>query len=247
MRSESAVVTHAVLVAAGLGCVSEAPLPVVANECAAADGGVAETTPPPATGQESYFPLAVGNSWTYRTGQGIKIWAVEAEEAVGGDGPYATTTAFRISDTINGQLISRSWQGFDPPGSKRIVRYREVDNPSSTSETYWVPPRLRVDDGATPGMQWREVYVEHRTGVPAFQDAQDWVVAATGEAVTITGRSGEVTSHADCMRVIHSAKNRFKTFWWCRGVGKVKETEGEDTEELVSLPALTGSASPPGR
>ncbi len=55
-----------------------------------------------------------------------------------------------------------------------------------------------------------------------------WTVTAERQPVTVQGRSYEV------MIVTKMSTTSTKTYWWARGIGKVKEIGDNQTEELMS-------------
>jgi hypothetical protein len=231
------------------------------------DGGGGGTT----GGSGSFVPLAIGNHWTYQVKDpdgtiSSKIQTVVAEEPAGGVGPNAAAMAFRL---VSGSKIAdpegdRSWQAWvDADGGKRLVRYREqtVDNKDGfvKNETYWDPPRLRLDDTPTriaAGGNWREPdYTEHKIDMdrvdpdggvgddggtsvvpdggvkttPAIQDV--WMVVSPKQSITVPAG----TFDALVVRRVGSQGSSIKNFWFARGIGKIRETEeGQPTEELSS-------------
>lgn len=130
----------------------------------------------------SYFPLAVGNSWTYRVTEidtnatYVKVQTVESREAVGGSSPAADTTAFRLLTRKRPGAADEdrtlSWQSW---AGTRLLRHREVTfapgvatAAQAKTELFWVPARLRFD--ARPGGQdlggkpkWTETFDERET------------------------------------------------------------------------------------
>ena len=55
-----------------------------------------------------------------------------------------------------------------------------------------------------------------------------WTVTAERQPVTVQGQSYEV------MIVTQDGRRSQKTYWWARGIGKVKEIGTNQTEELMS-------------
>jgi hypothetical protein len=215
-------------------------------------------------GTGSFLPLAIGNNWTYQVKDpdgtiSSKVQTVTNEEPVGGGGPYADTMAFRL---VTGNRVAdpegdRSWQNWlaVDGGGMRLVRYREqtVDGKDGfvKNETYWEPPRLRLDD--TPahvaaGGSWREPdYSEFKidmdrddagvtfipdggtTNAVGIQDA--WMVVSPSQEITVPAG----TFKALALRRIGNGGGSIKNFWFARGIGKIRETEeGQPTEELSS-------------
>jgi hypothetical protein len=214
-------------------------------------------------GTGSFLPLTIGNSWTFQVKDvdgtvSTKVQTVVTEEMVGGTGPYATTMAFKL---VTGNRVAdpegdRSWQSWlaVDGGGMRLVRYREqtVDGQDGfvKNETYWDPPRLRLDD--TParvaaGGGWREpTYTEYKIdmdrddgGVSFVPDGGSTTTAGIEDAWMVVSPSQEIkvpagTFKALAIRRVGNGGSSIKNFWFVRGIGKIRETEdGQPTEELV--------------
>lgn len=190
----------------------------------------------------SYLPWAEGNSWTYRVSDDgevtEKVTVIGAEEEVGGSGPNANERAFRVTTRkgLDSTDETVSWQA---ALGERVVRYREQSFGRVTNalelEEHWLPAKLHVDSSderTEPGAAWIEEYEETKAladGGTATATARDtWIV---------DGVDQEVTVPAGTFRAVvlqkSSGSGAVKTYWYVRGVGKVKETGGQ-TEELVS-------------
>jgi hypothetical protein len=190
------------------------------------------------------LPLKTGNFWTYlvtdETGVPTpKTQTVMEEEPVGGTGPNAAMTAFRMVTRkgVNGMDETISWQG---RVGTRVLRYREqayMANPPHALELeeHWAPSKLRVDespDHMVAGASWLETDQETKLpvgGTPTTTAVEDrWMVAAERQAVTVQGKSYEV------LILTKTGAMSQKTYWWARGIGKVKEIGVNQTEELLS-------------
>ena len=219
----------------------------------------------------SLLPLAVGNVWEYRvtaTDGTVtkKRTTVLAREAVGGTGPYAALTAFKVETRKGPDLNSEtdldkteSWQG---PASEctscgadvsrdpeRIVRYRELSYGAMTKllqlEEFWDPPRIHVD-GTTAhtkdGVLWIESYMETKipagaAATPAAKEEDLWRVTSGSEAVEVP--SGRYEHSIHLTKTANSGS--IKDYWYQRGVGKLRERGDNQTEELVSFTVGSGS------
>jgi hypothetical protein len=191
------------------------------------------------------LPLKTGNNWTYLVtdSTGVptpKTQTVMEMEPVGGVGPNASVMAFRMVTRkgANGMDETISWQA---RVGTRVLRYREqsyMANPPHALELeeYWDPSKLRVDE--TParmvaGTSWTETDEETKLPVgmmPSTMTVEEqWTVAAERQPVTVQGRSYEVV-----ILTKTGAVGQSKTYWWARGIGKVKEIGVNQTEELVS-------------
>lgn len=215
---------------------------VVAAAASACEGATPTPTPdagtPTAT---SWLPLRVGNSWTYRTvsngSLSTKTLSVEAQEPVGGDGPDATTVAFRMK-TQKVDDFTLSWQG---RVGERVVRYREQAYKKGTAilsqDDVWSPARLVVDgERLTVGQTYEDTYLERAkdadTGLVTTSTVVDvWTVVTIDAPIQVPGRGALPALE---LRKQRAATGLDKRFWFVKGVGKVRE-EGGQLEELTTF------------
>lgn len=207
------------------------------DDGATVDAGTSGDAPPAA---ERLLPLAVGNTWTYDvTPVGMpterKTTTVLALEDIGGQ--KAGIRAYRVrTERIDGVTVS--WQA---DTGAAIVRHREQVFDATTalsSEQYYAPSKLRVDDSAAHtamGAHWIDSYTEQSRNattnlVTSISKNETWTVEATAEQVTVPAGT------FSCVRLHRTgtAAQADKRYWFARGVGKVKEVGGGSTEELVS-------------
>jgi hypothetical protein len=190
-----------------------------------------------------------------------KIQGVVAEEPVGGVGDSKDTRAFKLVTgnkfaDPNGDVSYQALVG------SRFVRFRELSVDGKTGalkkEQYFADPwKLRVDVSATnttAGASWAEAYTEFGIDTPkagaldaAAPSDDAGVNPPDGGLVTTTSQIQEswqvlaadqlITVPAGTFKTLVTnriAEGTNKTFWFARGVGKVKETGiGEQTEELT--------------
>jgi hypothetical protein len=193
----------------------------------------------PGSTSGSYLPLATGNSWTFNVinhdtdETSLKTQSVEELEPVPGN---EAILAYRLR-TGRGALATVSWQ--EDRGGE-IVRYMEQNFDFSGSiavtESY-DPYKLRVDQRAehtAAGASFMQAYNETHTDVVLATTTvrlkeEQWTVEAVDEAVTVPAGTFA------CLRLRRSGDptQPIKTYFFARGVGKVKEMGGQ-TEELVS-------------
>lgn len=234
-----------ILLVAGIGCGSNS----------------SPMNPPSGTGP--WVPLKVGNRWTYTVTDvdgsvSAKVQGVTAQTAVGGTGPSASKMAYKLVtgdrfDDKNGDVSYQDWV------DSRLVRYREISIGASSGNTkkeeYYDPPRLRLDDTAdhnTAGANWPEAYKTFTVDTPPVaadagtpdggagvdaglvttneQIVDIWNVVAVDETVTVP----KGTFKALVVQRIGNSGASNKTFWFVRGIGKVKETGESDQTEVLS-------------
>jgi hypothetical protein len=209
---------------------------------AGADGGSAVT--PDAGQQGDYLPWHEGNSWTYRVSEaGVvseKVTTVGAAETVGGTGPNADLEAHRVETSkADGMDLTVSWQ---LKVGDRVLRYREQAFSASTGmlaqEEHWDPYKIHFDGSAEHTVldaTWLEEYLETKLpvgGAPETATARDrWTVIAVDEEVTVP--AGTFST----LVLTKAGGSVLKTYYYARGVGKVKE-EGTQTEELESFEVM---------
>ena len=233
---------------------------------ATACGSGAKTPDAGASATGSYYPLAVGDSWTYQETAtdgtiSAEVVSVVAEEMVGGDGPNAAQMAFRVvtGNKVNDPNGDIDWEAEIQTPDQRIVRYREESvgetKGNEKNETYWDPPRLRLDEAAdrvVAGASWEEdPYTEHDTdvdtndggmfipdgGITSSVEHDIWSVVGVDEAVTVPAGTFK-TLHLK--RINKDSTDGVKEFWFARGIGRVKETgNGKPTHELTSSHVVT--------
>ena len=192
-----------------------------------------------------------------------KVQGVTAEEPVGGTGAFASTVAFKLVTgnkfaDVNGDV---SYQGVM---DSRLVRFREISIDGGSGrvkqEEYYDPPKLRVDDTmehTTAGTSWPESYLDFvvdtppATAIDGGQPTSDgglddagpglvttffsvidvWKVISASDVVTVPAG----TFKALALQRLGNSGKTDKTFWFVRGVGKIKESGvGDQTEELSS-------------
>jgi hypothetical protein len=251
MRTVAHALTTVLLVAA-IGCGSSS---------ATKDGGGQ-----PGTGD--WIPLKVGNSWTYQVTEvdgtvSAKVQGVTASIPVGGTGPDAAVTAFKLvtGDKFNDTNGDVSFQKLD---GTRYVRYRELSIGATKGtlkkEEYYTPAKLRLDtsdDKIAAGKSWAEAYTDFTVDTPKV--STDGGADAGDDAGATTVDAGPVTTSVDVIDVwtviatkesvtvpagtfdalvverVGNSGASDKKFWFVRGIGKVKETGASDqTEELSS-------------
>ena len=210
-------------------------------------GGPCESTGDPS---QQLLPMKTGNTWTYlvtdsTTGVEAKTQTVMEAGPIGGMGPNAGTTACRFVTRKGTDLKDQtiSWQA---RVGTRVVRYREQAYAAMAPyalelEEYWEPYKLRVDESPehmTAGATWMETDQETKLAVglaPAKAEVQEqWKVTADRVAVTVLGKSYEVMIVTKTGQPSGTDPAPMKTYWWARGIGKVKEIGFNQTEELMS-------------
>jgi hypothetical protein len=226
----------AIFLATANGCLNSG------DDAAAADSGA-----PAHTG--ALLPWKPGNSWTYRVtddeGVSVKTTTISAAPEPVGLGPLKDTMAYKVvTKKSDGGDQTISWQG---QVGDMIVRYREQSYAKSTGklelEEYWEPYKLHIDGSAehtVAGVKWPVSYKETKIevtdgvlGTPSTDPTDDaWqVLNASTDRIGVTVPKD---SYEDPVIVQKAGGNSLKTYWYVRGIGKVKESGGQ-TEELTDF------------
>lgn len=192
----------------------------------------------PTTGP--YQPLTVGATWTYKVDdKGVKydkVNLVEALEDVGGQ--HAGVMAYRVRTTVPSESQLTWYQ----VSGTQVLRLRDQDLDMTSgavkSEDWYVPSRLRVDespDKMMVGATWTLMYMDMHTsltkGSSTTSETDGWKVEAIDETVTVPAGSFLA------LRLTHvdQSDGSTKSYWFARGVGKVREaTTAGHIEELAS-------------
>jgi len=200
---------------------------------ASPDGGTKPTGP--------ILPWKTGNTWTYRVTDPnsvtTKVMTVGESEAIGGTGPNADQMALKVTTkTKDGTDQTLTWAA---EVADAVVRYREQSYDAGTglpkADDYYDPDKLWADGSAehtTNGASWLEVYTDTKIPVggatgTGSENRDLWTVTSDNESVTVPAGTFDAV-------VFQKAGSTNKTYWYVRGVGKVKETGGQ-VEELVSF------------
>ena len=208
------------------------------SEDPSADGGDGDADATPVG--DRYLPLVVGAKWTYRvtdtkTGDvEDKANTVEALEAAPG---HADLMAFRVrTEKLDGATLS--WQVVE---DGRVERLREENydlHGFKLREETYSPSKLRLDETGprlVAGATWTETFTEYGTDFPlntptTLQKRMTWTVEAVGEAIEAGGQSYSTVR----LRKSGEEGQADKTYWFARGVGKVREEGKGQHEELLS-------------
>ncbi len=231
-----------------------------AHAAEAADAGPGPAAPgasppdgaprPPTTG--SYFPLAIGNRWTYEVQypeeEAEKTVEVVGLEAVGGTGSARDEVAYKIVMSMrNGSTVDRAivwmrWEG------NRLVHHREDSYAKSAApgpptvllrQTFYEPHRLRLplerNEAASPtAAGWTESYRElvydpRRAPAadpcapdPTCGRSEEWTLVDRDQRVTLV-LDGKPQTVSTIVVATRGPGATEKAYWFAPGIGKVKE------------------------
>ncbi len=175
---------------------------------------------------ESLFPVAVGNRWEYRV-----------EDSTGDvTAKVQTITSTRadgfLFQTVRGDRETFSVQRIDAEG--RLIRVSEYSTKIGVvvERITFVPYDVRVDvDEIEVGAKYTQTYLEDHDPLDGFPDVEKT------QTFTVESIDDPVSVPAGSFRAIRirrtTAGGPAKTYWFAKGVGKLKEAGGQ-LEELVS-------------
>lgn len=200
-----------------------------------------------------YFPVAVGNTWTYQVRPAfdppyVKTVTMMGMEMVGGAGPNAAKMAIKtVTRKMAGSLVDQtiSWQAAEMAPTRRVVRYREQAFYAGTmvvnAEYLYDAYQLRFDESfITPGMKYTQTYKQTKTEPPSTipivtMQTDTWEVQAVNEQITVLGKQYSCIRFKKHGNVVEAGK----TFWFAAGIGKVKEQPPPGTGQVEELMSYT--------
>jgi hypothetical protein len=179
----------------------------------------------------SFFPVAVGNRWTYRVisssnVESTKIQTVVEEQTIDGAPVFVFETE-RAND--------RGTRSVQSIIDDKLVRWSEETLLANvvTARFLFSPKALRVDGNYTQtGESYSDTHDKHEL------DSNGNTIATVGKVHTFTIEADKdlITVPAGEFEAVRLRRDRndgtSKTYWYVKGLGKVKEVGGQ-TEELV--------------
>jgi hypothetical protein len=198
-----------------------------------ADAGPAQITSGP------YEPLAINASWTYHVNdQGVlydKVTSVQALEDAGG--AFAGVMAYRTMDQFPTETQS-TWYQVDGLVVKRLHDNSMTLTGALKAEDWYSPFRLRVDEtpehlvsGATWTLPFTDASSKPSSPAVTVSKTDSWKVDGVNEPIVVPAGSF-LSLH---VTRTDSSDGSTKSFWFVRGVGKVREsTSAGHDEQLAS-------------
>ena len=187
----------------------------------------------------------------------FKVVKIDEAGPVGGDGGSAQRPAYRHTTCKESPSPEACKQ---PPGAdnktdqtvgwlgtynKVIANYREQAfkkfTTMMTEEDWWEPYRTKIDqrpDHLMAGAMWTETFREYKRPwngpMTVSKQTETWRVEAVGETIVVNPPGGAPRTYPNCIKISHNTATgaTTKTFWYARGIGKVKEM-GTQMEELI--------------
>ena len=187
------------------------------------------------------LPWKVGNTWTYKvtdtSGVSDKITTIGEMKPVGGSGPHKDEMAYEVT-TLKSDGTDKT-VSYQIDEDDKVIRYRELSYAGNTDkvnlEEHWDPYKLHIDgtaDHTKAEATWLESYTETKlpaTGTSSSAEQRDrWTLDQPDATITVPAGTFK---HA--LVFTKAGGSDLKTYWYVRGIGKIKETGGQ-TEELAS-------------
>jgi len=192
-----------------------------------------------------YQPLTVGATWTYAvqdaTGPYQKTSVSETIEDMGG--PKAGMIGTRIREML-ANTVQVTWYA---PNGDAVLRHHELNldpanNDAKISEDWYDPGYLRVDgspEHTAAGASWDETYTDNHEsaskGMSSSTVNVHWTVEAVDEPIGVPAGNFNALK----LKRADVTSGSSKTFWFVRGIGKVRE-QGDNLhiEELTAYSGL---------
>jgi len=226
----AAAAAVAVALAAAAGCGHGEP--------AGTDAGGTPTDAASASGR--FLPLAVGAAWSWQVTDALGVmWTKDATVEAYEPAPGSGAMSYRIR-TTDASEVELSWQEDTGTAVRRLAEdLTDLVTGAPLHDYLYLPHKMRLDEDPVhlvASATWIDSYDETDTDYSIGMTATTtkmyrWTVEAESEAVTVPAGT------FDCLRVhrVGLATAYDKTFFFARGVGKVKEIGGTTpTEELVA-------------
>ena len=221
-------------------------LGLIAGACgddgaAATDGGGTPTT---CGFEDRYLPYQAGYSWTYSVTDLVAGDVFTKSQSLAtGTHPTFGDVIVQTTNKANGSTVS-ALQVVQNATQDAVVRLEQEDrNGAGDLErtTTYDAGQTRLDehpDRIVLDATWQETYTAttvEATGVPpdtSVERTDTWTVL--GVDVDCTSPFGELKClHVRRVRTVMGTQTSNKEFFFAKGVGKVKEANGSQLEELV--------------
>lgn len=204
----------------------------------ATDGG---GTPGTCGFEDRYLPYQAGYSWTYRVTDliGGDVFT-KTQSLTAGTGDLIVQT----TNKANGSTVS-SLEVIQNATQDAVVRLEQEDRSGIGDlerTTTYVAGQTRLDehpDRIALDATWQETYtatVVEVTGVPpdmSTERTDTWTVL--GVDVDCSAPFGDFSClHVRRVRTVAGTQTSNKEFFFAKGIGKVKEANGSQLEELVT-------------
>ena len=182
---------------------------------------------------DSYLPIAVGNSWSFRVVEKGSPEVSSKSQTIQEELNDPTFGSVFVQVTGKGQdSQTRSLISVEDSEVRRMQQ-EDIDAGVVTKTTVYSPHQTRLSElpeDIVDGATWTRTYTPQVDGVDSLVRVEEWTVESTTAPCELP--SG---AEVDCLQVRRdrNAGLVVKTFWFARGVGKVRE-EGESQDEFLT-------------
>lgn len=204
------------------------------------DGGVDAPTNP----AQRYEPWRVGATWSYKFTDptGVKPAATGRKTTIGAQEDVGGLHAGQLAYKAHVETLGGAKDVWETPMGDLDVRYKTAYYGATgalTETDVEQPSRLKLDESVAhtaTGAMFTETFMENvvKTGTAPTTKSETlaWKVISTSESVTVI--AGTYTNVLHVQR-FNAAKAETVDYWYARGVGKLKETGGNNDEELEAF------------
>jgi hypothetical protein len=221
----------------------------------------ADSSPNPSPGacgerpSGSILPFVTGYRWTYTVTDAEDGTTTEKTTEVQGTEPVGYGDA---KDLVVHRVLTTKKSGTDKTVSWQevlgdsVMRYREdaysKKDGSLTETDFWTPYRLHADGSpahTVAGAEWADTYQETKMPVGEAvegptQTTDKWTVASDYDCIDVpagTGPNGPMAAgrYAAVKFDKVTPKGKTKSYWYVRGIGKIREVGSEQTEQLIGF------------
>ncbi len=179
---------------------------------------------------QHYFPLSLGNNWTYSNGEETKSFVVNGKEET-----FTEEMALRIMED-SGEYTCFLWK------DSGLVFFRRaaVTGPyRADTPAIWLPLSLSVDESVTQSIPVTTYTTE--TGIPARQfNLSRTVRLSSVEDVTVPAGTFN-----NCLKIEISGDEQ-ETWWLAKEAGRVKFIDTHGVEWTLTAASVDGSQHPAG-
>lgn len=187
---------------------------------------------------DRYLPFEAGHSWTYRvTNLGTPEVVTKNQSLTAENDQELGEVLVQVTEKGNGSTVSK----FQIEGDAVMRKKQEDLDATGALEktTTYNPGQLRIDESSERialGAEWDETYEVVETDATGFELSR----GTTIDHWEVLGVDVDCTSPLGSFKCVHFRRQRTagglsdKQYFFAKGIGKVKEVNANQVEELVS-------------
>ena len=187
---------------------------------------------------DRFLPFEDGYSWTYRvTSLGTPEVVTKSQSLTAETDPVLGDVLVQVTEKDNGTTVSK----FQLDGEAVLRRLQEDRDATGALEktTTYDPGQLRIDEASdriTLGAEWDSIYEVVQTDSTGFELSR----GSTTDHWEVLGVDVDCSSPLGDFKCLQLRRQRTaggisdKQYFFAKGIGKVKEVNANQVEELVS-------------